>query len=118
MSRRLRASCAESGQATVELLALIPVVVAVGIAAFCVLAAGRAREVAGHAAGAGAVALLQDGDPKAAARRAAGRSSASVLVTVEDRVVTVRVSPRLPVRPLQGILSATRSADTGPEPRW
>ena len=106
------------GQATVELLGLAPVVLCVGVAVFCVLAAGRARELAGHAAGAGAVALLQDADPAAAARAAAGERAASRMrVTVRDRVVTVRVEPLLPLAALRSALSATRSADAGPEPR-
>ncbi len=104
------------GQATVELLGLIPVVVAVGVAVFCVLAAGRARELAAHAAGAGAVALLQDGDPTAAARSAVGRTAGSVRVSVRGRVVTVRVKPRLPVPGLEAMFPATRSADAGAEP--
>lgn len=107
----------EHGQATVELLGLIPVAIAVGIAIFCVLAAGRTRELAGHAAGTGAVALLQDGDPEGAARRSVGRSVRSVEVLVRDRVVTVRVRPRLPVRTLEAMFAATRSADAGPEQR-
>ena len=106
------------GQATVELVGLLPVALAVGFAVFCILAAGRARELAAHAAGAGAVALLQDGDPSAAARRAVGRRAAkSVRVSVRGRVVTVEVRPHLPVSALESALSATRSADAGPEPR-
>ena len=115
--RRFRlAAGGERGQATVELLGLIPVVVAVGVAVFCVLAAGRARELADHAAGAGAVALIQGGDPEAAARRAVGRSAGSIDVSVRNRVVTVEVRPPLPVRALSSMLAVTRSADAGPEP--
>ena len=106
----------QRGQATVELLGLIPVAVAVGIAVFCVLAAGRARELAGHAAGAGAVALLQDGDPRSAVRHALGTSAGTVDVSIRERVITVRVTPRLPVPALGRIFTATRSADAGPEP--
>lgn len=106
----------ERGQATIELLGLIPVAVAVGIAVFCVLAAGRARELADHAAGAGAVALLQGGDPEAAARRAIARSAGSFEVTVRGRMVTVEVRPHLPLRALSSMLAATCSADAGPEP--
>lgn len=106
----------ERGQATVELLGLIPVVIAVAIAVFCILAAGRARELAAHAAGVGAVALLQDGDPEAAARRAIGRSAGAVDVSVRGRVVTVEVRPHLPVPTLEPLLAATRSADAGSAP--
>ena len=59
-----------SGQATVELVGLLPLAVLVALAIGQLLAAGAARELAGHAAEAGAVALLQGGDPKAAARDA------------------------------------------------
>ena len=107
---------AERGQATVELLGMIPVAIAVAIAVFCVLAAGRARELAAHAAGAGAVELLQDRDPEAAARRAVGSSAGSIEVSVRGRVITVEVRPPLPVRALSQALAATRSADAGPEP--
>lgn len=106
----------ERGQATVELLGLIPVAIAVGIAVFCVLAAGRARELAAHAAGAGAMAILQDGDPETAARRAIGSSAGSMKVMVRGRVVTVEVRPPLPSRTISEALAATRSADAGPEP--
>ena len=116
MNRLLDAIRGQRGQATVELLGLIPVAVAVGIAVFCVLAAGRARELAAHAAGAGAVAVLQDGDPEAAARDAVGRAAGAIDVSVSDRVVTVKLRPRLPVGALEEMFSATRSADAGPEP--
>lgn len=95
---------------------MIPVLVAVGVAVFCVLAAGRARELAAHAAGAGAVALLQDGDAKAAARDAVGASAGSIEVEVRGRLVTVEVRPRMPIKTLEPIFTATRSADAGPEP--
>jgi hypothetical protein len=117
MSRFLRSVGGQGGQATVELVGLLPLAFAVATAVFCVLAAGRARELAAHAAGAGAVALLQDGDPQAAARRAIGARRESVQVSVRDRVVTVEVRPRLPVPALSSALSATRSADAGPEAR-
>lgn len=54
MSRR-------DGQASVELVALLPLVVAVALALLQALAAGRASELAGHAAHAGAVAIAQGG---------------------------------------------------------
>ena len=116
MKRVTLALRGERGQATVELLGLIPVAIAVGIAVYCALAAERARELAAHAAGAGAVALLQDGDPKAAARHAIGSSAGAIKVSVRGRVVTVEVRPALPVRTLSEALAATRSADAGPEP--
>ena len=58
------------GQSTVEVVGLLPLLLAAGLAVFCVLSAGRAEEAAGNAAEAGAVALLQGREPRAAARAA------------------------------------------------
>jgi hypothetical protein len=105
----------DAGQATVELVALLPVLLAVAATVFCVLAAGRAREVAASAAQAGAMALIRDADPRAAARDvipAADRRRARI--DVRGRRVTVRVVPRVPVRDLARRLAATSSADAGP----
>ncbi len=105
----------DAGQATVELVALLPVLMAVTATVLCVLAAGRAREVAASAAQAGAMALVRDADPRAAAREVippADRRRARI--DVRGRRVTVRVVPRLPVRGLVGQLAATSSADAGP----
>lgn len=108
----------EDGQATVELLAWFPLVVAVVLAAGSLLAAGAARELAGHAAQAGAVAVLQGDDPAAAARDALpGWSRKRVDVRVRGRVVRVRVAPPVPVRRLAEVLATTATADAGPSPR-
>jgi hypothetical protein len=105
-----------SGQATVELAGLLPLVAPVALAAFTALAAFMAREQAGVAAEAGAVALLQDRDAKTAAHEAlpqAARSRAEVRLA--GRRVTVAVRPRVPL--LAGHLEARVTADAGPEPR-
>lgn len=108
---------AERGQATVELVALLPLLAAVVLAAAAVLAAGSAREAAGTAAEAGAVALLQDGDPAAAARRALGRDAIErATVKVEGRRVSVTVRPGLVPGPLARVLTATGTAHAGPGP--
>src|SRR4051794_41603184 len=60
----------EGGQASVELVALLPLAALVVLAIGQLLAAGSARELAGNAAEAGAAALLQGSDPTAAARAA------------------------------------------------
>lgn len=107
----------QAGQATVELVALLPLLVLIGAIVFCVLAAGRAGELAAHAAGAGAVAILQDGDPVQAARTAIpGHAARELRVVVRGRTVTVSVRPRLPLAPLRDRLTATETADAGPEP--
>ena len=62
-----------SGQSTVEVIGLLPLLLAVGLGVFALLSAGSAREAASGAAEAGAVALLQGRDARAAARDALGR---------------------------------------------
>ena len=106
-----------SGQATVEVVALVPLVVAAVLAVVALLAAGQARELAGHAAAAGAMAMLQGGDPERAARAAApslprGRMD----VQVTGRRVRVRVRPRTPFGLGPRVLRATAVADAGPLP--
>jgi hypothetical protein len=90
-------------------------VVAVGAAGLCLLSAGRASEAAGSAAEAGAIAMLQDGDPHAAARRALrGWPRGAADVRVAGRRVSVTVRPTLPVPRLAAALAARASADAGP----
>lgn len=105
------------GQATVELVALLPLLVLTGLVVFSVLAAGRAHELAAHAAQAGAVAMLQDGDPEQAARDAIpGHDARDARVVVRNRTVTVIVRPRVPLSPLAERLTVSEQADAGPEP--
>jgi hypothetical protein len=107
----------ESGQASVELVALAPMLLAAVLAVSQLLAAGAAQELADHAAEAGAVALLQQTDPAAAAREAVpGWSRGRVDVRVQDRRVRVRVRPRAFLPALAELLEATGEADAGPRP--
>ncbi len=111
-------SARECGQASVELVALAPLLVIVVLAAAQVLAAGAARELADHAAEAGAVALLQGTDAKAAARDAVpGWSRGRLAVRVDGRRVRVRLRPRAFLPTLGGMLEASGDADAGPAPR-
>jgi type II secretory pathway pseudopilin PulG len=106
----------DDGQATVELIALLPLLLIVALAAAALLAAHTAGEQAGQAAEAGAVALLQGHDARAAARRAlptATRRRAEI--HVDDRRVTVRVRPSVPLAALARPLTAEAVADAGPE---
>jgi hypothetical protein len=104
-----------SGQASVELVALLPIAALVALAISQLLAAGAARELAGNAAEAGAAALLQDGDPAAAARAALpGWSRERATVHVAGRRVDVHVRPRVVVPVLAARLEASASADAGP----
>ena len=104
----------ERGQSTVELVAMLPVLVAVAFAMAQVLIAGAAREYAGHAAEAGAVALLQGGDPEEAARDAVpGWSRSGLDVEVHGQSVRVEVRPMRLVPPLADLLVAHAGARAG-----
>src|SRR5215213_4691249 len=100
------------GQSTVEVVALLPLLLAAGLAAFTLLNAGRAEEAAGGAAEAGAAALLQGREPRAAARAALpGWPAGRAHVRVDGRRVTVRVTP---VGPFGSRLRASVTAHAGP----
>jgi len=112
----LRPGCdrAQRGQASVELVAMIPVAVVAVLAALQLLAAGATRELAGHAAGAGAVALLQRADARDAARDAVpGWSRDRMAITVRGPRVTVRMRPPTLVPGLANLLESTVRADAG-----
>jgi hypothetical protein len=109
-------SAAERGQATVELLVVLPLVLLAALAGAAIVAARATQERADDAARAGAMALLQGDDPLAAARKllAAGEQDG---VAVRGRRVTVALSPRLPFDLVLPQLDAHATADAGPEPR-
>jgi hypothetical protein len=112
--RRVPAS--ESGQATVELVAFLPLLLAVAFVAAALLAGHAATEQAGQAAQAGAIALLQGGDPREAARRSLPRAVRDrATIDVDGRRVRVTVRPRLPVAPVAAAMTASATADAGPE---
>ena len=99
------------GQSTVEVIGLLPLLLAVGLGVFGFLGAGAAREAANGAAEAGAVALLQGRDARAAARSALpGWPRRRTRITVAGRRVTVAVTPS---GPFGARLRATVSADAG-----
>jgi hypothetical protein len=105
------------GQATVELVALLPLLLVAGLAGATILAGQSASEHAGQAAHAGAMAMLQDADPEPAARNAlpAGvRKRARI--AIHGRRVTVQVRPNVPLASLATHLTAEATADAGPEP--
>jgi hypothetical protein len=106
----------ERGQATVELVGVVPVAVLIAFAVGQLLAAGAARELAGNAAEAGAAAILQGGDPKAEARDALpGWSDDRAEIRVDGRVVRVRLRPLAVIPGVADRLVATVVADAGPE---
>ena len=103
------------GQASVELLAAVPILLAITLAAAQLLAAGLCRELAGEAAGAGAAALLQSRDPQAAARRALpGWTRGQLRVTRRGRELRVAINPPSLVPGLARLLSVEARADAGP----
>ena len=111
-ARRARGT---GGQASVELVAALPVVLLVALAAAQLLAAGLCREYAAQSARAGAVALLQDADPRAAARGAVpSLPCARWTFASPGAAVSVRVSPRAAIPGLARLLAAESSADAGP----
>jgi hypothetical protein len=115
MSGRAPIPGSSAGQATVELVAMMPLAALVALTAGQLLAAGAARELAGNAAGAGAAALVQGLDPRQAARDAVpGWSRRRVEVHVEGRRVRVRMRPVAVIPGLDGRLAATSVADAGP----
>jgi hypothetical protein len=114
MIRRLRG---DRGQSVVELVALLPLVMLIGLGVLTLLIARSAEDDAASAAQAGAMAMLQAGDPAEAARTAlpaGARARASVRVV--GRTVTVVVRPRTPMSFLRNLLVASASAHAGPEP--
>jgi len=107
----------ESGQASIELVVLAPLLVLVALGADQVLAAGAAASQAEHAAEAAAIALLQDADPAAAARAAVPSWSRERLaLRIQGRHVRVRLRPPAPFGGLAGALERTAEADAGPAP--
>ena len=109
---RHRRSRAGVGRARRPRAALVRVV----LSAAQLLAAGAARELAGHAAEAAAVALLQGADPRAAARDALpGWSRERMAVRIDGRKVRVRLRPASPIGSLAELLEARAEADAGPE---
>jgi hypothetical protein len=106
----------EDGQSTVEVVALLPLLIAVVLAVTQLLAAGMAREQAGTAAQAGAMALLQGDDPEDSVREAVpGWSRRRVAVRVRGRRVEVKLRPPSVIPRLADALTARVTADAGPE---
>jgi hypothetical protein len=105
----------ERGQAAVEVVGMLPLLFLVALTVCQVLVAGLAREAADHAAQAGAMALLQGGDPAQQARAAAPDwSRRRLAVVVSGRTVRVRVRPPALIPGTAGLLSSTSSANAGP----
>jgi hypothetical protein len=101
----------ERGQATLELLALLPLLLAVALAATQLLAVGYASVLAGNAAEAAALALAGGGDPRAAAHEALpGWSRSRARLSITGGHVQVRLRPPTLLRALTGRLEVSASA--------
>ena len=84
----------ERGQAAVEMLGALPVLLGLGLAVAQLLAVGFSAVLAGNAAEAGGLALAAGADARASARNALpGWSRARASVDVRDGRVTVRLRP-------------------------
>lgn len=105
----------ERGQASVEVVALAPLAVLLALVAAQLLAAGLCRSLAADAARAGAVALLQDENPRAAARAVLpGWARGRLLVRRAGRRVHVELRPPGLLPGLPRLLGVQRVADAGP----
>lgn len=91
----------ERGQAAVELLGVLPVLLVLGLLALQLLAVGYASVLAGNAAEAGALAVVTGADPRSSTRAALpGWSRARARVEVGGARVSVRLRPPSPLRKL------------------
>ena len=105
----------QRGQAALETVAMLPVLIAVALAIGHVLAAEVSRELAGHAAEAAAIALVHGADPRDAVEASLPDWSRDrVDVEVHGRAVSVRVKPPSAVPGLADLLATTAHADAGP----
>ena len=107
----------ESGQSTLETVTVLPLMIAVALAVGHVLAAGLAHELAGHAAQAGAIAVIRGGDAKASVVASLPEwAEDRVAVRVVDRRVRVRLEPPSVIPGAADLLASTATADAGPAP--
>jgi hypothetical protein len=100
------------GQATVEVIALLPLIVAVGLGLLQLLAVGYASVLAGNAAEAGALAVAAGNEGRAGARQALPDwSRARARVDVDGGRVEVQLRPPSPLSALAEALEVRASAE-------
>lgn len=99
------------GQASVELLGAVPVLVVLGLVLFQALAVGYAAVLAGNAAEAGALSLAGGGEAEDAAREALpGWSRAGMEVAVDGGEVEVSLQPPSPLEAVAATLQVSSTA--------
>jgi hypothetical protein len=101
----------QRGQATIEALALIPVLIVIGLGVLQLLAVGYASVLAGSAAEAGALALAGGADARDAVKEALpGWSRARAEVRVKGGRIEVRLRPPSPLSALSDRLEVSAAA--------
>jgi hypothetical protein len=102
---------AERGQATVELIGVLPALLLAALVALQLLATGYAMTLADGAAEAGALALASGGSAARAAREALpGWAEDDVSVAVAGDTVSVRLRPPSPIPAISQHLTVSSSA--------
>ena len=105
------------GQATVEMVAALPMLLLAGAVALQLLLAGYALTLADGAAEAGALALASGGSARAASRAALpGWARGDLAVEIEGGRVSVRLRPPSPLAAVADHLAVTSSASARPAP--
>jgi hypothetical protein len=105
----------DAGQSTLETVAVLPLLIAVALAVGHVLAAGLTHELAGHAAAAGAIAVIRGDDAEDSVAAALPEwAEDRVDVRVRDRRVRVRLEPPSVIPGAADVLASTATADAGP----
>ncbi|MEA2404438.1 MAG: hypothetical protein QOE08_1085 [Thermoleophilaceae bacterium] len=106
---------AERGQASVEVVAMMPALLMVGLGLLQLLAVGYSATLAGAAAEAGALAAAGGGDARGAARASIpGWSRAGMRLEQGGGRVRVTLRPPSPIRALGRKLAVEASAAVSP----
>jgi hypothetical protein len=111
----MRTTRADSGQASVELVAALPLVLLAGLVAWQLALAGQTAWLTAHAARAAARAAAVGRSPTAAARSALPRSMERGLSVERRRAGGVRVAVRVPLllRSWRSPMSVSATASLG-----
>lgn len=111
MSWGLHHNPRQSGQATIEFLGALPLMLVLGLALFQLLAVGYAVSLADGAAEAAAIALANGKDPVEAAREALpGWPKKSMQVKQKGERVELTLNPPSPIKQLSKRLSVSAEA--------